>query len=318
MREIFVENCKKQMKLTKYLTDLFPNMSVNYLYKALRNKDIKINNIRTNKDLLLNDHDKLTIYIDDKILFNLDNNLEVIYKDDNVLAVFKKQGILSNNEYVSEDEFFQKTGFLEPTLDDIVIEKYQNAKICHRLDRNTAGIVIFALNDESFNELNMAFKNGYIEKNYIAYVSGANFEKKNDILQKYILKDTKTGYSKIYDNEVKNSKKIVTEYSVIDCNLKNDYAVLNVLIHTGKTHQIRAQMSSISHPIIGDQMYGKNEINRKFKIFKQLLFAYKYKFSFKEDMKLYYMNKIVIELEKSYYLNKLGSGFNEQNYNLHD
>ncbi len=311
MRDFFVENCKSNIKLTRYICEVFPNIPTNYLYKALRNKDIKVNGIRVNKDIALNLNDKITLYIDDKILFNIDDTLDIIYEDDNILAVYKKQGILSNNEHESDDIYLYKTGILEPTLDDIVKKYYPNAMICHRLDRNTAGIVVFGKNETAYNELNIAFKEGYIEKNYIAYVNNSNFEKEHEILEKYILKDTKTGYSKVYDEKVNSSKKIITEYTVkyIDKNL--DYAILDIIIHTGKTHQIRSQMTNIFHPIIGDSMYGKNEINKKFKKYRQMLFAYKYKFSFKENMSLYYLNKIVIELNSTYYLNKLGCEFNE-------
>ena len=130
-------------------------------------------------------------------------------------------------------------------------------------------------------------------------------------MEKYILKDSKTGYSKIYDNNVKNSQKIITEYNVIYTNKKLDYAILNVKIPTGKTHQIRAQLSAISHPIIGDSKYGNNAINKKFNTYKQLLYAYKYTFSFNKDSLFYYLNSKTIKLDKSIYLINIGDS-NEQ------
>lgn len=311
MREFFVENCKNNIKLSRYICDVFPNIPANYLYKALRNKDIKVNGVRVNKDINVSSRDKISVYIDDKILFNIDNNLDIIYEDDNMLAVYKKQGILSNNEHENDDIYLDKTGILEPTLDDLVKKYCSTAMICHRLDRNTSGIIVFGKNEVAYNELNIAFKEGYIEKNYIAYVNNCKFEKQHDILEKYILKDFRTGFSKIFDTKVNSSKKIITEYSLKYINRELDYAILDIIIHTGKTHQIRSQMANILHPIIGDSMYGKNEINKKFKKYRQLLFAYKYKFNFKEDMNLYYLNNIVIELNSSYYLNKLGCELNE-------
>jgi len=105
---------------------------------------------------------------------------------------------------------------------------------------------------------------------------------------------------------VENSQKIITEYSVINFNKEKNYAILNISIPTGKTHQIRAQMKAIDHNIIGDSKYGKNEVNKKFKVYKQLLFAHKYSFNFDKSSFLYYLNKIKISLDEKKYMKKLG------------
>ena len=301
MRSIIVKKAQK-MDLINYLMNSFKSLNKSSIYKALRNKDIRINGNKINKNIILNPLDQLDIYITDNILFNLPKKIDVIYEDENILVVYKPQGILSNNE-----EGFSSTEVDEPTFDDLVKRTYTNAIICHRLDRNTAGLLIFAKNANSYNELSKAFKEGNINKNYIAYVSGTNFSKEYEKLEKYILKDEKTSYCKIFDKNIKGSKKIVTEYSLIYKNTKKDYSLLKVTIHTGKTHQIRAQLKDIGHPIIGDQKYGKININKKFKIYKQLLFATCYKFNFDKNSMLYYLNNITIQLDKEYYNNKLGS-----------
>jgi len=151
-----------------------------------------------------------------------------------------------------------------------------------------------------------AFKKDYIKKEYIAYVSNSKFDKNSETLEKYILKDSKTGYSIVYDNQVKDSQKIITKYTVIEKNNKFDYAILSILIPTGKTHQIRAQMKQINHPLIGDPKYGRNEVNKKFKIYKQMLFAYKYTFNFPTNSSLEYLNNLTFKLDNSIYTKKLG------------
>lgn len=156
------------------------------------------------------------------------------------------------------------------------------------------------------------FKIGNINKEYIAYVSNYKFDKNHEILEKYILKDNKTGFVKVYDKKIKNSQKIITEYNVIQINKALNYAILKVKIPTGKTHQIRAQLKEISHPIIGDSKYGSNTVNKKFNIYKQLLCAYKYTFSFKENTYFYYLNSKKIELDKSLYTKNIGD-VNEKN-----
>lgn len=299
MRTIIVKNINKKIHLSNYIFKTFPNLSKGKFFKSLRNKDIKINEKRVNKDIILNDKDEIKLYISDNILFNLPQKLDYIYDDQNIAIIFKLQGILSNDETKNSDE---------PTLESLVKKENPNYIICHRLDRNTAGLVIFAKNDIAYASILSGFKNNSIIKEYIAYVSGSNFKNKEETLNQYISLNKKDGISKIYEkNNEKNSlKSITTSYEVIYTNTKRDYSILKVFIHNGKTHQIRAVLSNISHPIIGDSKYGKNEINKKFNKYRQLLFAVKYKFNFDSSSKLSYLNNKDIILDKSYYSNYIG------------
>lgn len=298
MRKLIVENCKN-MSITKYILCKFPSLSKNVLYRALRNRDIKVNEKRISSDVVIFPNDNIVIYIDDIFLFNLPKKIDYIYKDENILIAYKPQGLLSNNEDKSKN-------LLEPTFEDLVKKDYNDAIICHRLDRNTSGLLIFALNTSSYNEIIKAFNNNYIHKKYIAYVYNSNFDKNVDSIQMYLKKDSNSSFVKIYPEMVNGSQKIITNYEVKYTNFLKNYSILEIEIPTGKTHQIRAQFAYINHPIIGDSKYGKNEINKIFKIKKQLLFAYKYSFSFKENSILSYLNNKVIELDESYYTNKIG------------
>ena len=305
MKTLIVEDCKKEMYISSYILRKFPNLSKGNLFKALRNKDIKVNDKRINKDFVVNQNDKIQLYISDNILFNLPQKINYIYEDKNIAVVFKPQGILSNDEYNTSEE---------PTLDDLVKKEHPEYIICHRLDRNTAGLVMFAKNDIAYNSILSGFKNGIITKEYLAYVAGSNFKSKENTLNQYILMDKKNAISKVYnkcDNTKNNLKNITTSYKVIYTNNKKDFSILKIFIHNGKTHQIRAVLSSISHPIIGDSKYGKNEINKKFKKYRQLLFAVKYTFHFDENSILNYLNKISINLDKSYYLDCIGDIYEE-------
>lgn len=299
MRTIIVKNINKKTYLSNYIFKTFPNLSKGKFFKSLRNKDIKINEKRVNKDIILNDKDEIKLYISDNILFNLPQKLDYIYDDQNIAIIFKPQGILSNDETKNSNE---------PTLESLVKKENPNYIICHRLDRNTAGLVIFAKNDIAYASILSGFKNNSIIKEYIAYVSGSNFKNKEETLNQYISLNKKDGISKIYEkNNEKNSlKSITTSYEVIYTNTKRDYSILKVFIDNGKTHQIRAVLSNISHPIIGDSKYGKNEINKKFNKYRQLLFAVKYKFNFDSSSKLSYLNNKDIILDKSYYSNYIG------------
>ena len=299
MKTINNEKNKNNISAINYILDKFPNLPKASLFKALRNKDIKVNGKRINKDVIVNENDKIDIYISDIVLFNLPKKIEYIYDDENIAIVYKPQGILSNNE--GKD-------IIEPTLDDLVKKEHPEYIICHRLDRNTSGLLIFAKNDDINQEIQSGFKNNCITKEYISYVSNYNFSKNEDTITNYIDINKKSGIAKIYDenNNKRNFKKITTSYKVLYTSKKRNYGIVKVLIHNGKTHQIRSVLSHINHPIIGDPKYGKNEINKAFKKYKQLLFAVRYKFNFNENSKLYYLKNKDILLDDNYYKNYIG------------
>lgn len=299
MKTIIVEKNKNNISAINYILDKFPNLPKASLFKALRNKDIKVNGKRINKDVIVNENDKIDIYISDTVLFNLPQKIEYIYDDENIAIVYKPQGILSNNE--GKD-------IIEPTLDDLVKKEHPEYIICHRLDRNTSGLLIFAKNDDINQEIQSGFKNNCITKEYISYVSNCNFSKNEDTITNYIDINKKSGIAKIYDenNNKRNFKKITTSYKVLYTSKKRNYGIVKVLIHNGKTHQIRSVLSHINHPIIGDPKYGKNEVNKTFKKYKQLLFAVRYKFNFNENSKLYYLKNKDILLDDNYYKNYIG------------
>lgn len=298
MKTIIVEKNIDNISVLNYILNKFPNLSKASLFKALRNKDIKVNEKRINKDTKVSEKDKIDIYISDTILFNLPKKIEYIYDDENIAIIFKPQGILSNNE--GQD-------IIEPTLDDLVKKEHPEYIICHRLDRNTSGLLIFAKNENINKEILTGFKNNCITKEYIAYVSNCNFSKNEETITNYIDINKKSGTSKIYDdNNKKNLIKITTSYKVLYTNKKRNYGVVKVIIHNGKTHQIRSVLSHLSHPIIGDSKYGKNEVNKNFKKYRQLLFAVRYIFNFNENSKLFYLNSNDILLDDNYYKNYIG------------
>ena len=279
MREI---NIKNNSNLTKEILKEFKNLKYSSLLKAYRNKDIKVNNKSVLKDQEVISNDNIKIYIKDDILFGLPKEIKYYYSDNNIVIAFKPNNIISNNNEFSFENIVKKD------LNDT------NLKICHRLDANTSGLMIFSKNNKAHEEILKAFENGYIIKEYIAYVNGI-LNNKNDILTNYLINTN--NYSKIYDKPVRGSEKIITEYKVILENKKLNYSKLNITLHTGKTHQIRSHFKYIKHPIIGDSKYGLEYINKKFNLNKQLLFAYKYSFKFNDLSFLNYLNNAVIKLE---------------------
>lgn len=267
MQTLIVNNKKFDGKpLSEFLYYNFNGLTKNTLYKALRKKDIRINDIKTNENKLVYLGDKITIYIVDDLLYK-NIKIKKIYEDENILVINKPKDI-------------EVTG--KNSLTSILEEEYPYIAPCHRIDRNTTGLVLFAKNEQALNILLDKFKTQEIEKHYLAKVYG--IPKTNSAkLKAYLFKDNKKSLVYISDTPKKGYVPIETSYTVIEKNTKENYSILDIELHTGKTHQIRAHLAHIGLPIIGDGKYGINEVNQKFSCKTQELYSYSIKFNFKTN-----------------------------------
>lgn len=282
MRIIVVDEKHDNKKLDRVILDSFPNLNSNTLYKALRKKDIRVNDKRVSENIIVHTDDVIKVFICDELLENKPN-FSIVYEDDFILVANKPINL-------------EVTG--ENSLTTLLDKNYFFIKPCHRLDRNTTGLVLFAKSQEALDILLNKFKHHEIEKHYLATVYGI-MPKKQDRLEAYLFKDNKKSLVYISDTPKKGYQKIITSYKVIKENKKDNTSVLDINLETGRTHQIRAHLAHIGFPIIGDGKYGKNEINKKFKQKTQLLESYSLKFNFKtESGILEYLNNKDIKLKK--------------------
>lgn len=256
----------EKIKLSRFLLDAYNgSLSFSELNKLFRKKDIKVNGVRVNRDKVLALGDKVTVYYDGKeksVLY------KTIYKDENILVSIKPKGITS-------DDFYNLINF--------------DGKVyfCHRLDRNTDGIMIFALNQKAYEEILEGFKKRTFEKIYSATVYGV-MDKKEDTLEAYLFKDQKNAKVTVYDKKVKGSLPIKTKYKVVNTN--GVTSELKVTLLTGRTHQIRAHLAYMGHFVLGDGKYGSENVNRRLGANSLKLSAIKLVLHFKKEDYLSYLD----------------------------
>ncbi len=313
MREIKVGKNDAGQRLDKFITKAL-DLPTGLLYKSIRTKKIKVNRKRAENNTVLTEGDTIQCFLAEEFFAKLDSqdnvsislskitpHLDIVYEDENILLLNKRPGISVHEDEDSKvntliahvQAYLCQKGEYDPES-----EQSFAPALCNRIDRNTGGIVIAAKNAEALRVMNEKIKEREIDKFYLAAVHGIP-KKKEDTLYGYLIKDEKENKVRVYEkNAPRGAKSIITKYRVIAT--RGSDALIEVELLTGRTHQIRAHMAYIGHPLIGDGKYGINRDDRAKGYKYQALYSYKLKFSFKgEDTPLDYLNGRTFSIPKS-------------------
>lgn len=288
MQSITAGEKSSNTKIEKYLQTVYPGLSYSTLQKAFRKRDIRANGSRVGKDYIVLPGDKLEIYIADELLTGSgigvgakqSSGFSVVYEDDNILIVNKEQGIPvhPDKEQSKQTLIDLVREYLREKSGCTVNSAHFQPALCHRLDRNTGGLIIIAKNQASLDVILEKLEAREIKKYYQCLVKG-RMKKPEAQLKAYLWKDAVKNRVFINEHKTTGSLEIITNYKVLEYEPAKDVSRLEVELVTGRTHQIRAHLAFIGHPIIGDGKYGTNAINRSFSLKRQALWACRLRFS---------------------------------------
>lgn len=297
MKSFTIRENEAGQRLDKYLRKLLPDAPGSFLYKMLRKKNIVLNAQKASGAEHLAVGDEVVCFMSDETFDKFSRSAEdtieelkrvpvlpafsIVYEDDDILVLNKPAGMLSQKAResdVSANEHLIAYLLESKALTTEDLHTFRPS-ICNRLDRNTSGLLLAGKTLRGLQRLSAELKSRSMAKYYRCLVKGDIPEKK---LQKgYLLKDERENAVSVFQNGAPNRQYIETEYAPTE--RFGDYTLLEVHLITGRSHQIRAHLTSLGHPVIGDPKYGNERENMIFQnkagVNRQLLHAYRVRFS---------------------------------------
>ena len=291
MKLITVHKQEEGQRLVKLLGAYLKEAPNSFFYKMLRKKNITLNGKKADGTEKLKCGDEIRLFLSDETYEKFAGKMQpkekfptaklnIVYEDSNVIFINKPAGMLSQKSVpsdVSLNEYL--LGYLEKSGQWKQEEsKAFRPSVCNRLDRNTSGLVICGKSMAGLQQMAALLKDRSLHKYYLCLVKGVMTESQH--LEGYLLKDENSNQVKIFQKETEGAAHIITEYEPLYT--EGETTLLKVTLVTGKSHQIRAHLSSIGHPIIGDPKYGDRKVNAFFRethgIKNQMLHAWKLTF----------------------------------------
>jgi 23S rRNA pseudouridine955/2504/2580 synthase len=314
MKEFIVTKNDASSRLDKFITKNCPTLPTSLMFKYIRTKRIKVNGKRAEISTRLQVGDTVSAYINDEFFIAVNptydflsapSTIDIVYEDENILLADKKQGLLvhpDKNEYTNTliariQHYLYKKGEYNPQS-----ENSFRPALANRIDRNTGGIVIAAKNAEALRILCDKIKYRELDKRYLAVVHGIP-KQKSALLEGFLEKNEEKNQVFLSKTSKENSKSIRTKYTVLQS--KNNLSLVEIELLTGRTHQIRAHMAAIGHPLLGEGKYSKSN-DKKMGFDKQALYSYSLQFNFKTDAGiLNYLNGKRFTVQKVWFAEEL-------------
>lgn len=286
MKCITVNKNEAGQRLDKLLSKYLNLAGKGFLYKMMRKKNIVLNGKKCDGSEKLSEGDEIKLFLADETIEKFSEvkvqkvkktKLHIIYEDEHILLINKPSGMLSQKAKENDESLVEY--LIDYLLDSGKLTKENlrsfRPSVCNRLDRNTSGLVAAGCSLVGLQKLSAMFKDRSLHKYYLCVVYGAVREKKK--IEGFLKKDEKTNQVTISQKELPDSAPICTEYEPLMEN--GAYTLLKVTLITGRTHQIRAHLASIGHPIVGDTKYGTPRVNeeakRSYHIHSQMLHSWK-------------------------------------------
>lgn len=266
---------KDGLLLSQFLIQMAGDIPVRAIRETMKNRDVRVDGVRIAGDMRVSEGQEIRVFWPKSVLTAEKKPLpspDIVFEDDRVLLINKPQGIASQNE---ED----------PSLGDTALtravtylkgqdEKTDRVHLCHRLDVQTGGLLLIVKDDEAYESAVRAFSDRTFRKFYTCRVKGCP-ARHEETMRAYLRKDAQISRVVVTDYPARGAQEIVTAYRVMEA---GECARLEVELITGRTHQIRAHLAHIGHPILGDDKYGDRMLNRRLGLRRQQLWATRMEF----------------------------------------